>query len=164
MDNLVNKHFGEVRPGACCKACSHRSVLQDAHNAPYPRCSDLCQACKPPQRGPAGPICGSPARARALPSRLWFWRSTAPGAGYGRCWNRGPVAVVSAARGCAPSKPTDQPPLGASEYAVCAQQPYTSHSGHLVIGAAEAHGEPSPSDKSSSGSGHSPAAGCALAG
>ena len=71
------------------------------------------------QRGPAGPICGSPARARALPSRLWFWRSTAPGAGYGRCWNRGPVAVVSAARGCAPSKPTDQPPLGASEYAVC---------------------------------------------
>lgn len=46
---------------------------------------------------------------------FWFARMTDPGAGYGRCWNNGPVAVESAALGWAPSIPAFQPPLGASE-------------------------------------------------
>ena len=41
----------------------------------------------------------------------------APGLGYGRCWNKGPPAVVSAARGCVPSSPVLHPPFGASLYA-----------------------------------------------
>lgn len=59
--------------------------------------------------GTAGPIWGSPLMS------FWLARSTEPGAGYGRCWKSGPLAVVSAARGCAPSMPDDQPPSGASE-------------------------------------------------
>lgn len=48
---------------------------------------------------------------------FWLARRMAPGLGYGRCWNRGPPAVVSAARGCVPSSPVLQPPFGASLYA-----------------------------------------------
>mmetsp|Transcript_4741 Transcript_4741/g.11194 ORF Transcript_4741/g.11194 Transcript_4741/m.11194 type:complete len:103 (+) Transcript_4741:85-393(+) len=56
-----------------------------------------------------------PAAHFMLSSCFWLARSTEPGDGYGRCWKRGPPAVVSAARGCAPSRPTLQVPLGASE-------------------------------------------------
>ena len=46
----------------------------------------------------------------SCPIAAAFARSTAPGDGYGRCWNNGPEAVVSAARGCDPASPELQPP------------------------------------------------------
>ena len=43
-----------------------------------------------------------------------FARNTAPGLGYGRCWNKGPEAVESTPVFASPerSRPADQPPLG----------------------------------------------------
>ena len=70
----------------------------------------MCQNCSGPMLCPISLI------------SLVLALSTEPGEGYGRCWNRGPEAVVSAALGCAPSRPVPQPPLGASEYEDCGAQ------------------------------------------
>ena len=92
-----------------CAARSHSVILAEASRSESNR--NQQQACKAGGHMPVGPMLPPVADAIAF----WLDRKTAEGLGYGRLWNSGPDAVVSAAVGWKPSRPLVHPPRGASE-------------------------------------------------
>lgn len=92
--------------------------LHSWHLQTLRKCQSVTQMFKCEQRGKTNCIAASLLEPRSSDHSLGIWfaalaRSTAPGLGYGRCWNRGPAAVVSAPV-CASlrlGRPLDQVPL-----------------------------------------------------